>query len=334
MANIDLAINVVFNVAYNDLSKLTSKEFEIEKMVVANEIRRYMDDDQTMFMFNSSLVACGYEEGDNVLGLPSIIEAITLEDVKIIKNILLSNQNVAFNIVYDPCKASQEMIIDKILQEEKRFLQTLSPSIVSQEEYMQGLRFPKKGNVMMSNEAEQAMTMLAFELKENVVLSEIVGKYFEVFAEETSLDDLIRQKNGLTYGIEFIIDPLSYKPYQFFSCDVSIGDEQKLMDLFKQSIHETVIRFTPERHKAFMDALILKKTLMHINLESYESLFSIDKIDPTTLKPLESILAHDLDEAFLKMYQEYASYENMLRAMNHFQEDLDKGNYTRITNTI
>ena len=334
MEHMDLAINVVFNIAYNDLSKLTQEEFEMEKMVVANEIRRYMDDDQTMFLCNSNLAACGYEEGDNVLGLPSIIEAITLEDVQAIKSILLSNDAITFNVMYDPCKASQEMIVEKILQEEKRFQAALPKIPITQEAYVKALRYPRLENISMENESEQAMTTLIFEVNENVLLSEIVGKYFEAYAEETCLDDVIRQKNGLTYGIEFFIDTLSHKPYQFFSCDVTMGDEEKLMELFKQSINETVAHFNLVRHKEFIDAISLKRTLHNINLEGLEGLFMVERMDPNALKPIESILSEDIDQAYAVIYEQYASYENMLAAMLRFQEVVNQGKYTRITNVF
>lgn len=331
MDNCDLAIRVVFNLAFNDFSKLTQEEFETEKMVVINEVKQYMDDDQTMFAYNSYRGACGYEEGDNVLGLPSILETITRDDVIKIKHCLLSNEHLSYNIMYDPCVISEQAIVDKILLEEARFQHTSSCDI-TKEEYYQGLKFPQPGDVVIENESDQAMTMLMFECEDNAILIDIVSKYFEKYAQESSLDDLIRQKNGLTYGIASYMEPLSHKPYLYFTCDVSMGDEIKLMELFRESIDATVASFTKEKHAEFMKGLFLRKTLSNLNLGNYQVLFFINSLDENVLKPFDSILIEDIDEGFKMIYNDIANYENVQRYMLSFQQTLQEGKYARITN--
>lgn len=332
MENCDLAIQVVLNLAYNDFSKLTQKEFDTEKMAVINEVKQYMDDDQTMFAYNSSLSACGYEEGDNILGLPSILEAITLEDVKAIKQCLLSNEQISYNIMYDPCLISQKAIIEKILLEEQRVKPAATSCQVSHKDYHHGLKFPQYGNRAIENESDQAMTMLIFESDENTLLIDIVSKYFEKYAKESSLDDLIRQKNGLTYGITSYMDLLSHKPYLYFTCDVSMGDETKLMELFKQSIDESITSFTKEKHTNFIKALFLRKTLGNLNLGNYQTLFFIETMDMDVLKLHYPVFAEDIDEGFKMIYNHVASFDNMQRYMLSFQHALAEGRFSRITN--
>ncbi|MCD8477906.1 MAG: hypothetical protein LRY68_08440 [Sulfurospirillum sp.] len=77
--------------------------------------------DQMMFAYNCALVACEYEEGDNILGLPEIIESFTLEDVRAIKNIFLHNEHLICNVIYDPLTVSEEELLKKITQEMLRF---------------------------------------------------------------------------------------------------------------------------------------------------------------------------------------------------------------------
>ena len=331
--NSDLAIQIVCNTAFNDLSKLSQDEFDTEKMVILNEVKRYMDDDQMMFAYNCALVACEYEEGDNILGLPEIIESFTLEDVRAIKNIFLHNEHLICNIIYDPLVISEEELLEKITQEMLRFdPQEKSSLSIDTNAYKNCLKFPKKGHFKLENEAEQALTTLMFETGANTALSDAVRRYFESYAEDTSLDDIIRQKNGLTYGIESYIDTLSDKPYIFFSCDVSLGDEQKLMDLFKQSIHLSMDNFTPQKHLAFIEALGLKRVIANINMSNYESLFIMDRVDPSVWEPFYPLLEKDIDEAYRILFEKVYSYENMKKEMHAFVEAFDAGKYTKITN--
>lgn len=331
--NSDLAIQIVCNTAFNDLSKLSQEEFDTEKMVILNEVKRYMDDDQMMFAYNCALVACEYEKGDNILGLPEIIESFTLEDVRAIKNIFLHNEHLICNVIYDPLAMSEEELLEKITQEMLRFAQQEKSCLsIDTKAYKNCLKFPKQGHFKLENEAEQALTTLMFETGVNTALSDAVRRYFESYAEDTSLDDIIRQKNGLTYGIESYIDTLSDKPYIFFSCDVSLGDEQKLMDLFKQSIHLSMDNFTPQKHLAFIEALGLKRVIANINMSNYESLFIMDRVDPSVWEPFYPLLEKDIDEAYRILFEKVYCYENMKKEMHAFVEAFDAGKYTKITN--
>ncbi len=330
--HIDLAIKVVLNLVYNDLSKLSLNEFETEKMVIINEIKRYMDDDQTMFAYNISPAVCGYEEGDNILGMPSVIETFTLEDVKSVKHILLNNEHITYNIMYDPSAIDQQTLMDTILRQEERIKPTFAPCVLSYQEYTKALTTPHIGSFAIENEAEQVMNILVFSIKNNVYLAEIVSKYFENYAQESSLDYFIRQQNGLSYEISTWTDTISHKPYLFFSCDVSLGNEERLMQLFKESIDETVTRFNQEKYDTFIKAIALQKTLANINLGNYQSMFISELIDPNVLEPFLSSLAEDIDEGYKNIYTTLASFEKMHEAMLAFQKDFKEGNFIKVTN--
>jgi len=60
--NIDLAINFICNIAFNDLTKIDQKEFDTEKSVVYNEAKRAADDHQMMFYRNATRCLVGYED--------------------------------------------------------------------------------------------------------------------------------------------------------------------------------------------------------------------------------------------------------------------------------
>jgi predicted Zn-dependent peptidase len=89
MDRIDLGIRLVANYALNNLDTIPKEEFEIERKVVFNEAKRYADDDQTMFWFNSTRALTGYSTEDNIIVNPKTIDTFTLEDCISIKNTFL-----------------------------------------------------------------------------------------------------------------------------------------------------------------------------------------------------------------------------------------------------
>lgn len=130
------------------------------------------------------------------------------------------------------------------------------------------------------------------------MVSSASNSYLSSLAEETSLNDLIRQKNGLTYGIHFYTCMISYKPYLNFSCDVTKGNEKKLLELFKESISLSAKEFTKEKYDQYMEAVSLKRTIQNLNLESYEVWFYLDFMKSSDLDKVRGTLAIDVDEAY------------------------------------
>ena len=78
-------------------------------------------------------------------------------------------------------------------------------------------------------EEKKALQVLAFNDSQEDYGTYIMGA---LPMGETSLDDLIRQENGLTYGVQFYMQMVSYKPFASFVCDVTAGNEDKLIKLF------------------------------------------------------------------------------------------------------
>lgn len=104
------------------------------------------------------------------------------------------------------------------------------------------------------------------------------------------------------------------------------------MDLFKQSIHSSYDNFTPQKHLAFIEALGLKRVIANINMSNYESLFIMDRVDPSVWQPFYALLEMDIDEAYRILFEKVYSYENMKKEMQSFVEAFDAGRYTKITN--
>lgn len=328
----ELAIQYVFNLAYNDLTKISQKEFESEKSVVYNEAKRYADDEQTMFYYKSAAVATGYHQEDDVIGIPETIATFTLEDAIAVKNLFLQNPDITYNISYDPLVLSQEEIMKAISKEMRRFEIPLSENFtLISKKYTDMLKHPEQEKFIVESEAEQAMNMFIIPLQTDLITADFTSKYLEVFANKTSLNDIIREKHGLTYGIDSYIDTFAHKPYLYITCDVSKEDQNKFMRLFNESINKSVDNFNETLYSQFIEAVRLKRILSHINLQRYESFFMFEKIDPNCLAPYRELLEKDLDEVYKMMYKTI-SFEVMQKNLKMLKDTINSNQYARLSN--
>ncbi len=327
-----LAIKLVCNYALNDLTKIPLDEFEIEKKVVYNEAKRYADDDQTMFWFNSTGALTGYNIEDNVIGVPATIDTFTLEDAIAIKDIFLQNTNNVYNITYDPMVLTELEVLNYVTSELERFKPLCITPAISQEEYDVAVIQPKHIISKLENDSEQHMTYLNFDVVENKITADFGNDYFSNYAENVSLNDIIREQNGLTYGISFGASIISYKPYTYFGCDVTRGTENQMMELFKESINKVADSWTDETYNKFMDAKRLKRTMSLLDQKGYGSWHSVATWYPEIIESLESVLADDLNDAYLVMENKFATKNEIGIYLERVREAVNSGKYGLVTN--
>ena len=161
----ELAIKVVCNYALNDLKDIPIDEFDIEKKVVYNEAKRYADDDQTMFHFNTAAAMCGYDiTEDNVIGIASTIDEFTLDDAIYLKDVFLSHGIQIYNVTYDPTHLSEDKVIDMIERQLERFpvsRKSEYDSLLALHDDM--ISYPRIGTFSINNESEQVMTSIMID---------------------------------------------------------------------------------------------------------------------------------------------------------------------------
>mgnify|MGYP001037531502 CR=1 FL=1 len=332
MTRTQKAINLVCNYALNDLSKIPQDEFEIERKVVFNEAKRYADDDQTMFYFDIDKSLCGFHDEDNVIGIPETIDTFTLEDATAIKDIFLNNGSNIFNITYDPTILTQDEVITMIEIEMSRFTPLNISEAVTQEQYNASLKAPKNITAKVENESEQHMTWINLDVVDNHITANYANSFIASMSPENSLNDLIREKNGLTYGVHFSTTLSSYKPYTYFACDVSKGTEDKLMELFNESINKVADSWNSETFEKFMDAKKLKRSMSLLDQKNYGSWHNTATWYPHIIEDLEEILASDLDAAYIAMEEKYTSEAQIREYLVNIKNVVNSKDFGLVTN--
>lgn len=334
MQHVDIGTRLTCNYALNDLTNIPAEEFEIEKKVVYNEAKRYADDDQTMFYFNTTRAVCGLHEEDNVIGIPDTIDTFTHENAIYLKAIFLANGRQVYNITYDPMVMSEEEVLTRVNAELDRF-PLPSPTydqIVIDNNYHDMLRHPRLGEHKLENESEQAMTALFIDSVNHIWTTSIANSYLSRYATNTSLDDIIREQNGLTYGLHFYEDLIAYQPYTAFMCDVSRGTEGLLMELFEQSINTSVDAYDHAAHEKLMKTINLKRTMRYVNQENCDSLFWQSVWYPYVTEAAKESFAYDLNATMSLLDTQYATFEQVGSYLENVREMVNNKEWSIVTN--
>jgi len=330
-ANTSLAIRFVCNAAFNDLSKVSGKEFETEKDVVSNEAKRASDNSQMMFYRNSIAKMVGYENEDNTIGIPATIQIFTLEDVIAVKNIFLNNNQNIYNITYDNTVISEDELLEQVEKEVQRFtIPKKGTYEIPYNDYKECLKNPTIGDFSLKSEAKQSMTHIVLDSVDNTFVYGAALYYLSTLAEKTSLTDIIRHKNGLTYGVQFNLYNISYKPYISFICDVTQGKESQLLELFKESINLSSDAFSREKYDNYMKTMKLKRVLNHLNLEAYDVWFYYDYMQSKDLDGAREILADNIDDAYEYVENNIITFEAMKEAIQSIKKLVNTNKLSKV----
>ena len=336
MGNADLAISVVCNYAFNDLCKITQDEFDKEKKVVINEIKKYNDDYQTMFSFNTQTKLFNLHEDDNILGNIDNISEFALNDAIELKSIFNSNANIHFNITYDPHVLSQKEVLDKVISQVNTWnIQTTAFNEYTSDKYKKYINEMQliTGEKYLQNNSEQALVSINMSIssKYSTIVLNTALSYFRDISE-SSLNEYIREKNGLTYGVSLYSWCNGDNTIVTFACDVSMSTQELMINLFKQSIQDTVSNFDEDKYKNLIDTKQLANTMKKLSQEYYNSLFNLVIYHNDVFDKYKNILSNDADKYFNSIYTEICSFEEVKDCMNEVLNSIISKNYTLVKN--
>lgn len=174
------------------------------------------------------------------------------------------------------------------------------------------------------------MTYLNFDVVKNQVTADYGNAYLARYAEDTSLDDVIREQNGLTYGISLGSSIDGYKYYTGFGCDVSPGTRDKMLDLFKKSIDDSMNNWNEETYAKLMKANKLKRVMGQMDQKKHLSWHELATWTPNIISDMSDILGDNLDLAYDSLDRKYRSYQNITEYLEDFKDKVDSNEYGKI----
>ncbi len=327
-----LASKLVCNYAFNDLTTIPEAEFNLERDVVGNEVKRYLDADQTMFYWNVLSAVSDYHVEDNVIGVVDTVNKLTLEDAIAIKQIFLQQTHI-HQLTYDPMVTNEDDIIQGVEDELSRW-----PNVGKRNDntmldlYNKHTNKPKtSGKYLIHNKSTQFMTSLCFKNESEIMATSLGNAYLLEYAD-TSLTNIIREKNGLTYGLQFYRESILGDSYTSFACDVSRGTEDTLMRVFKESINASVDSYTPEQHAELVKITEVRRILAYVDAQQYEYLHGLAIDQPEQIIQFEQEYATDIQTAIDMRFQKYCKFDAIKQHLLNMQRMVNDGDYSTITN--
>jgi len=89
---------------------------------------------------------------------------------------------------------------------------------------------------------------------------------------------------------------------------VSVGDEEKLLKLFKKSINFSADEFNEAKYEKYMKTAKLKRVMQNLNLEAYDIWFHYDELKASDLDEVRDVLAVNVDDAYDYVESEIITY--------------------------
>lgn len=346
MDHAETAIRLVCNVAFNDLSRISKQQFEVERDVVYNEIKGDEDDASVMFVEKGIAALCGYHEHDTVGGASSNIRRLRLQDAIAVKEILIQNADVVYNITYDPVAMSRAHLLKLLDDQLDRFefdFRTFGASPISRREYAAACIPPsvRNGKRIRVNNAfrntDLSFTMVVLDVittEKEIVTADYANLYIERMATKVSLTDVIRNYHGLTYGLWFFTKVLAGKTFTIFSCDVSKGDERLMMRLFRESINLIADEWSKSTaaHKKFMANHRILRTQMLADPTNYGVVHGFATWNPAIVRQHAALFAKDVDAAYAAIERRYASHKAINDYIQRVRDCVNRRAYTKIVN--
>jgi predicted Zn-dependent peptidase len=314
--NVMWAISMVFNIAFNDLSKVTQEEFETERNVVYNEIKRYHDDAQTMFSFRFSPNIYGNNEFDDILGDPETLIKFDLETLQEVKRIFINEAPLTMTITYDSTRMNLDDIFSMIDAEREK-LNPMHPKLeYTYDMYLEGIKSVEWDYRIkqVASDASQHLYMAAIRVPvpEMSVLARACASYIGQSAHNESLNEIIREQHGLTYGISFSVEEMTNKELAMvFSCDVEPQNADLLDTLFVDTLRAVVENLTEEKFNNYKETLLLKDTMALLNQRALMNLHNWPN-NCTDFGKYEELFKEDGMKGREKVFAEVLTYPKFL----------------------
>lgn len=335
------AIKMTLNVALNDLGNVGNDEFTAEKNVVFNEIKRYYDEPQTMFKFKVPTAMYQLNEYDDILGDENKLINFTLADCITIKGIFLSICKPTHRITYDPTVMSLDEIVGKIKSEFKRITEDslVPPVLITRNEYDESRKLThilETGCVQTSieNESDQLMinVTIPFGMRQMSIVHSQVAFYLSQMARGTSLNDVIREQHGLTYGISFYPVKLYDQNFMYFEADVPFDKLDKTLELFKHSLKESIMRFDEAAFVAMQEKFKIMTLDANMNRRSALRYHSMPEDSPGWPQ-YAGYYRDSIKVARDKVIGDWFTYENFKSLLDEIGQHIDNEKFLVIHST-
>lgn len=262
-------VNLINNIALNDLTKVPEEEFLVERDIVCNEAKIYYDNPHTKFYFDETTSTFGLDIENNVIGSLATIKGLDLNDLVRLKGLVNARENQSINVVYDGTLVSESELLEGIEENLKKFNLTSMPEVEGV--YVKNLPKMVQGVRSIHTAAEQVLYSFTFEMPgENRTDVLKALDFFNDFSRY-SLTEEVREKRGLTYHIGSSSLRMGRKDYYQIYCDIEPGNEGELLEGVSEAFEKSILELDEATFEKFKTAMLMRRKLGFLDLNKYMS---------------------------------------------------------------
>ena len=333
-----LAIQLILDIALNDLSKVTEDEFLLERKVVSNEALMYNGNKEYKFNRNANTIFFGKDIENDIIGISNTIDKFELKDAKELKANFINCDDTIINITYDPVDMGINEIINEILD---RMEEYEKPKINTDMRHLYLDKLKQfdlvKVDTTIESVNDQILTRLAIRLIEEPTDEELVTSWFLIpyitkFARGKNLDYLIREERGLTYNVSFnvLVNIVPNNISLYFSSGVTEGDEELLLSLFKSTIALNLKEFDTEDFKHYLEKEKISDKLDNLNLNNYSTYHDYPIIYRSIYENNKIVFSKDVGLVAAHLLNKYVNEKTVIDLLTRLNNLVTDGEYSII----
>ena len=241
--------------------------------------------------------------------------------------------NVTHRISFDPEEISLDEITDFVKSEYLRLSHNIPDSLVqiSRQEYDAGAikKFTSidGSHVKLESNSEQTLIQIFMACEpKTFLLPTSMAQMYVGHMGSTSLNELIREKHGLTYGISFYHQVIGEQHAFVFSADVPKDKFDLTMSLFEEAIISSVESFGDLQFQEL--ELQYELQLMNANMNRKTALSShrTCELNPEWIK-YEEDYKKSISSARKKIHEDYFTKEKIQEVMDEMKECIKNKKY-------
>jgi len=328
----DKAIDIVIDIALNDLSLVTEEEFENEKKTVISEVQQYIDNKELWFKLTHRGQFMCSDMDDNIIGTPETLKEITLNDVRAIKKLMCADTSKrAVAIVYDPEVNKPDFLVSKVksaidaldyankFDVDNRILPPLEPTLTS-------------NDIEIPVDIDQELLSVLYPTDSGFTARFIGNQYLEKLAHDKSLFHTIREENGYSYGVSLSKSRLKQKDYTELYVNCRPETRGKVLTLAHETILNAINTFTRDDYQELVDTITLKDKIAHMNLGLYENIYAVGMYYPDDFKIVEDVFKTDISRYYEVEILHYGRYEDVVAYFENLKHVIENKEYKVIIN--
>lgn len=328
----EIVVDLVNNIALNDLTRLNIHELNIERDIVSSEIKMYSDDPKDNFNMLSQCKLFNLDINDNICGSVDVINNISKEDLIKIKSLFLHKENISVIIQYDPVEDIDALIDNLIIPKINNFIGDKILDKEFKDKYLSqdlNLNYNNPSIIIPLKDLEQDYIKIVFENINKLNLNFTLD-YLNYYSEN-SLYEIIREKEGLTYYVSLGHLKVIQKDYIVLFSEIKKDNIDKFIRLFKQTLDSVISNLTIEQYDNYM--INRKVSYYHEFSNIKKPLYMLPDIINDSLI-YEYFKDKDLtNESVIQYYKDTETFENLKNNLLEFKNLVDTNKYI-VSHTI